>query len=134
MVFKRNIKIEGEYTNMRSDLYLDDPKCMEVIGKKFLKDEDVQKVQSRLASLRYGSMRKGLFYQKIKEFQKQNGLLTDGLLGKLTLRAMGYSDEEIESLMKVYCSYYKSAGLFSIKNEYLKTFYENVKMLLGIGE
>ena len=134
MVFKRNIKIEGEYTNMRSDLYLDDPKCMEVIGKKFLKDEDAQKVQSRLASLRYGSMRKGLFYQKIKEFQKQNGLLTDGLLGKLTLRAMGYSDEEIESLMKVYCSYYKSAGLFSIKNEYLKTFYENVKMLLGIGE
>ena len=90
MVIKRNIKIEGEYTNMRSDLYLDDPKCMEVIGKKFLKDEDVQKVQSRLASLRYGSMRKGLFYQKIKEFQKQNGLLTDGLPGKLTLRAMGY--------------------------------------------
>ena len=134
MVIKRNIKIEGEYTNMRSDLYLDDPKSMEVIGKKFLKDEDVQKVQSRLASLRYGSMRKGLFYQKIKEFQKQNGLLTDGLPGKLTLRAMGYSDEEIESLMKVYCSYYKSAGLFSIKNEYLKTFYENVKMLLGIGE
>jgi len=134
MVFKRNIKIEGEYTNMRSDLYLDDPKSMEVIGKKFLKDEDVQKVQSRLASLRYGSMRKGLFYQKIKEFQKQNGLLTDGLPGKLTLRAMGYSDEGIESLMKVYCSYYKSAGLFSIKNEYLKTFYENVKMLLGIGE
>ena len=44
MVIKRNIKIEGEYTNMRSDLYLDDPKCMEVIGKKFLKDEDVQKV------------------------------------------------------------------------------------------
>lgn len=130
MVFKRNIKIEGEYTNMRSDLYLDDPKCMEVIGKKILKDEDAQKVQSRLASLRYGSMRKGLFYQKIKEFQKQNGLLTDGLLGKLTLRAMGYSDEEIESLMKVYCSYYK----ISIKNEYLKTFYENVKMLLGIGE
>ena len=119
---------------MRSDLYLDDPKCMEVIGKKFLKDEDVQKVQSRLASLRYGSMRKGLFYQKIKEFQKQNGLLTDGLPGKLTLRAMVYSDEGIESLMKVYCSYYKSAGLFSIKNEYLKTFYENVKMLLGIGE
>lgn len=115
---------------MRSDLYLDDPKCMEVIGKKFLKDEDAQKVQSRLASLRYSSMRKGLFYQKIKEFQKQNGLLTDGLLGKLTLRAMGYSDEEIESLMKVYCSYYK----ISIKNEYLKTFYENVKMLLGIGE
>lgn len=134
MVIKRNIKIEGEYTNMRSDLYLDDPKSMEVIGKKFLKDEDVQKVQSRLASSRYGSMRKGLFYQKIKEFQKQNGLLTDGLPGKLTLRAMGYSDEEIESLMKVYCSYYKSAGLFSIKNEYLKTFYENVKMLLGIGE
>ena len=119
---------------MRSDLYLDDPKSMEVIGKKFLKDEDVQKVQSRLASLRYGSMRKGLFYQKIKEFQKQNGLLTDGLPGKLTLRAMGYADEGIESLMKVYCSYYKSAGLFSIKNEYLKTFYENVKMLLGIGE
>ena len=119
---------------MRSDLYLDDPKSMEVIGKKFLKDEDVQKVHSRLASLRYGSMRKGLFYQEIKEFQKQNGLLTDGLPGKLTLRAMGYSDEEIESLMKVYCSYYKSAGLFSIKNEYLKTFYENVKMLLVIGE
>ena len=119
---------------MRSDLYLDDPKCMEVIGKKFLKGEDVQKVQSRLASLRYGSMRKELFHQKIKEFQKQNGLLTDGLPGKLTLRAMGYSDEEIESLMKVYCSYYKSAGLFSIKNEYLKTFYENVKMLLGIRE
>lgn len=49
---------------MRSDLYLDDPKSMEVIGKKFLKDEDVQKVQSRLASLRYGSMRKRLFYRK----------------------------------------------------------------------
>lgn len=119
---------------MRSDLYLDDPKCIEVIGKKFLKNEEIQKVQSRLASLGYNSTIKGPFHQKIRDFQKQNGLLADGYPGKLTLRAMGYSDEEIESLMKVYCSYYKSAGLFFIKNEYLKTFYDNVKMLLRIGE
>lgn len=119
---------------MRSDLYLDDPKSMEVIGKKFLKDEDVQKVQSRLASLRYNSASKGLFHEKIRDFQKQNGLLIDGLPGKLTLKAMGYSDEEIKSLMKVYCSYYNGAGLFSIKNKYLGNFYENIKMLLGIGE
>lgn len=119
---------------MRSDLYLDDPKCMEVIGKKILKCEDVQKVQSKLAASRYNSMSKGLFHQKIRDFQKQNGLLADGYPGKLTLQAMGYSDEEIENLMRVYCSYYKNVGLFSIKNEYLKNFYENVKMLLGIGE
>lgn len=119
---------------MRSDLYLDDPKCIEVIGKNFLKNDDIKKFQSRLTSLGYNSTSKGLFHEKIRDFQRQNGLLMDGLPGKLTLKAMGYSDEEIESLMKVYCSYYNGAGLFSIKNKYLKNFYENVKILLGIGE
>lgn len=73
----------------------------------------------------------------IKYFQRKNNISTDGCVGKSTLKACGYSDDEVELLTKIYWCYYSSAGFFSIKNEYLISFYKCIKRFmkrLMIGE
>jgi hypothetical protein len=69
----------------------------------------------------------------IEYFQRKNNISTDGCIGKLTLKAYGYSDDDIKLLTKIYWCYYASAGFFSIKNEYLISFYKCMKRLI-IGE
>lgn len=48
-----------------------------------------------------------LFRNTIRKFQLNNNLQCDGILGRKTLAALGYSEEEIEALMLFYSSYYK---------------------------
>ena len=69
----------------------------------------------------------------IEYFQRKNNISTDGCVGKSTLKAYGYSDDEVELLTKIYWYYYANAGFFSIKNEYLISFYKCMKRLI-IGE
>ena len=71
--------------------------------------------------------------ESIEYFQRKNNISTDGCIGKSTFTAYGYSDDEVELLTKIYWSYYASAGFFSIKNEYLISFYKCMKRLI-IGE
>lgn len=71
--------------------------------------------------------------ESIEYFQRKENISTDGCIGKLTLKAYGYSDDDVELLTKIYCSYYSSTGFFSIKNEYLISFYKCMKKLI-IGE
>lgn len=75
--------------------------------------------------------------ESIEYFQRKNNISTDGCIGKLTLKTCGYSDDEVELLTKIYWCYYASAGFFSIKNEYLISFYKCIKRFmkrLMIGE
>ena len=71
--------------------------------------------------------------ESIECFQRKENISTDGCIGKLTLKAYWYSDDDVELLTKIYCCYYSSAGFFSIKNEYLISFYKCMKRLI-IGE
>lgn len=71
--------------------------------------------------------------ESIKYFQRKENISTDGCIGKLTLKAYGYSDDDVELLIRIYCCYYSNAGFFSIKNEYLIGFYKCMKRLI-IGE
>ena len=71
--------------------------------------------------------------ESIECFQRKENISTDGCIGKLTLKAYRYSDDEVELLTKIYWCYYSSAGFFSIKNEYLISFYKRMKRLI-IGE
>ncbi len=71
--------------------------------------------------------------KSIEWFQRKKNISTDGCIGKLTLKAYGYSDDDVELLTRIYCCYYSSAGFFSIKNEYLIGFYKCMKRLM-IGE
>ena len=71
--------------------------------------------------------------ESIECFQRKENISTDGCVGKSTLKAYGYSDDDVELLTKIYCCYYSSAGFFSIKNEYLISFYKCMKRLI-IGE
>ena len=71
--------------------------------------------------------------KSIEYFQRKNNISTDGCVGKSTLTAYGYSDDEVELLTKIYWYYYANAGFFSIKNEYLISFYKCMKRLI-IGE
>ena len=71
--------------------------------------------------------------KSIEYFQRKKNISTDGCIGKLTLKAYGYSDDDVELLKKIYCSYYSSAGFFSIKDEYSISFYKYMKRLM-IGE
>ena len=66
-------------------------------------------------------------------FREKRNISTDGCIGKSTLKDYGYSDDDVELLTKIYCCYYSSAGFFSIKNEYLISFYKCMKRLI-IGE
>ena len=49
-----------------------------------------------------------LFRNTIRKFQLDNNLQCDWILGRETLAALGYSEEEIEVLMLFYSSYYKA--------------------------
>lgn len=69
----------------------------------------------------------------IEWFQRKNNISTEGCIGKSTLKAYGYSDDEVELLTKIYWCYYANTGFFSIKNEYLISFYKCIKRLI-IGE
>ena len=71
--------------------------------------------------------------ESIEYFQRKENISTDGCIGKSTLKVYGYSDDDVELLTKIYCCYYSSAGFFSIKNEYLISFYKCMKRLI-IGE
>ena len=71
--------------------------------------------------------------ESIEYFQRKENISTDGCIGKSTLKAYGYSDDDVELLTKIYCCYYSSAGFFSTKNEYLISFYKCMKRLI-IGE
>ena len=48
-----------------------------------------------------------LLRNAIRKFQLDNNLKCDGMPGRKTLAALGYSEEEIEALMLFYSSYYK---------------------------
>ena len=75
--------------------------------------------------------------ESIEYFQIKENISTDGCIGKSTLKAYGYSDDDIKLLTKIYWCYYASAGFFSIKNEYLISFYKCIKRFmkrLMIGE
>lgn len=71
--------------------------------------------------------------ESIEYFQRKENISTGGCIGKSTLKAYGYSDYEVELLTKIYRCYYSSAGFFSIKDEYLISFYKCMKRLI-IGE
>lgn len=71
--------------------------------------------------------------ESIKWFQRKKNILTDGCIGKSTLKAYGYSDDDVELLIRIYCCYYSSAGFFSIKDKCLISFYKCMKRL-GTGE
>ena len=54
-----------------------------------------------------------LLRNAIRKFQFDNNLKCDGMPGRKTLAALGYSEEEIEALMLFYSSYYKEyVGLY----------------------
>lgn len=71
--------------------------------------------------------------ESIEYFQSKKNISTDGCIGKLTLKAYGYSDDDVELLTRIYRCYYINAGFFSIKDEYLISFYKCMKRLI-IGE
>lgn len=72
--------------------------------------------------------------ESIEYFQRKKNISTDGCIGKSTLKAYGYSDDDVELLTRIYCCYYSSVGFFSIKNEYLIGFYKYMKKLMIRGE
>lgn len=87
----------------RDKCYLDNTKCREFLYED-LKDHIDVSNELLTKDCIYNEQ---LFRNSIRKFQLNNNLQCDGILGRKTLAALGYSEEEIETLMLFYSSYYK---------------------------
>lgn len=89
--------------DMRDKCYLNNTKC-----RKFLYEDlkDRIGVPNELIT-KDCVYDERLLRNAIRKFQLDNNLKCDGMPGRKTLAALGYSEEEIEALMLFYSSYYK---------------------------
>ena len=87
----------------RDKCYLDNTKCREFLYEDLKDNIDVPNELITKDCI-YDEQ---LFKNTIRKFQLGNNLQYDGILGRKTLAALGYSEEEIEALMLFYSSYYK---------------------------
>jgi hypothetical protein len=87
----------------RDKCYLNNTKCREFLYED-LKDRIGVSNELIIKDCVYDER---LLRNAIRKFQHDNNLKCDGMPGRKTLAALGYSEEEIEALMLFYSSYYK---------------------------
>lgn len=87
----------------RDKCYLNNTKCREFLYED-LKDRIGVSNELIIKDCLYDER---LLRNAIRKFQHDNNLKCDGMPGRKTLAALGYSEEEIEALMLFYSSYYK---------------------------
>lgn len=87
----------------RDKCYLNNTKCREFLYED-LKDRTGVPNELITKDCVYDER---LLRNAIRKFQFDNNLKCDGMPGRKTLAALGYSEEEIEALMFFYSSYYK---------------------------